>query len=253
MLNHCIVDELALLPPIELRPEGEPYKPPDITSPHFPSDPTIPTELLPVPIPSFTGAPSLDVSPHSSRPSQSQLDTASRPPSQRMASGSASFLSSSPAGTDPLTISTSYNVDTEVNPASESDADGIIGDTVEPKLEEAMADSVLTVTGPRMSEDLFASSAAPDASLALAEITQSRRSGSSGADLILPIIIFAVVKSNPPQLASQLMYLRRYRSAICLTGEASYAIVNLTAVVEFLEHVEMADLGLGPEGDKVIR
>lgn len=48
------------------------------------------------------------------------------------------------------------------------------------------------------------------------------------------------------------MYLRRYRSAICLTGEASYAIVNLTAVVEFLEHVNLAELGLGGDSDKVI-
>jgi hypothetical protein len=40
------------------------------------------------------------------------------------------------------------------------------------------------------------------------------------------------------------MYLRRYRSAICLAGEASYAIVNLTAVVEFLEHVQLSELGL---------
>jgi hypothetical protein len=49
------------------------------------------------------------------------------------------------------------------------------------------------------------------------------------------------------------MYLRRYRSAICLSGEASYAIVNLTAVVEFLEHVGLAELGLGEDSDKVIR
>jgi hypothetical protein len=74
----------------------------------------------------------------------------------------------------------------------------------------------------------------------------------SGADLILPIIIYAVVRSNPPQLASQLMYLRRYRSAICLTGEASYAMVNVTAVVEFLEHVDLAELGLGGESDRVM-
>lgn len=71
------------------------------------------------------------------------------------------------------------------------------------------------------------------------------RPATSGADLILPLIIFAVVKANPAQLASQLMYLRRYRSAISLAGEASYAIVNLTAVVEFLEHVQLSELGLG--------
>lgn len=48
------------------------------------------------------------------------------------------------------------------------------------------------------------------------------------------------------------MYLRRYRSAICLTGEASYAIVNLTAVVEFLEHVNLSELGLGSDSEKVM-
>ena len=70
--------------------------------------------------------------------------------------------------------------------------------------------------------------------------TPPDRKGSSGADLILPIIIYAVVKSNPPQLASHLMYLRRFRSAICLTGETSYAIVNLTAVIDFIEHVQLS-------------
>ena len=106
-----------------------------------------------------------------------------------------------------------------------------------------MSDSVMTVTDthPEASRD---SQPAPP---------PKPKSSTSGADLILPIIIFAVVKSNPTQLASQLMYLRRYRSAICLTGEASYAIVNLTAVVEFLEHVDLAELGLGESSGKVMR
>ena len=107
-------------------------------------------------------------------------------------------------------------------------------------LEEAMSDSVMTIQ-------------APDDSPAVASVSPPPKPSTSGADLILPIIIYAVVKSNPAQLASHLMYLRRYRSAICLTGEASYAIVNLTAVVEFLEHVAMVDLGLGENSDKVIR
>jgi len=111
------------------------------------------------------------------------------------------------------------------------------------RLEEAMSESVLTLHPPTSS----APSPAPS------EEKAKPKTSTSGADLILPIIIYAVVKSNPPQLASQLMYLRRYRSAICLTGEASYAIVNLTAVVEFLEHVELSQLGLGDESGKVIR
>jgi hypothetical protein len=101
------------------------------------------------------------------------------------------------------------------------------------RLQEAMTDSVLTVHAEPLSRDTSKSS----------QISTSaeRPKGTSGADLILPIIIFAVVKANPPQLA------------ICLTGEASYALVNLTAVVEFLEHVDLAELGLGGDSDKVIR
>lgn len=110
-------------------------------------------------------------------------------------------------------------------------------------LEEAMSDSVMTVHAP----ELPASASTPPTN------QTPPKPSTSGADLILPIIIYAVVKSNPAQLASHLMYLRRYRSAICLTGEASYAIVNLTAVIEFLEHVDMVELGLGAESDKVIR
>lgn len=74
----------------------------------------------------------------------------------------------------------------------------------------------------------------------------------SGADLILPLIIYSVVKSNPAHLASQLMYVRRYRSNILLRGDQSYAIVNLTAVVEFLEHVSLAELGLGSYSSRVL-
>jgi hypothetical protein len=69
--------------------------------------------------------------------------------------------------------------------------------------------------------------------------------GSSGADLLLPIIIYSVVKSNPSQLVSHLLYIQRYRAASCFSGEASYALVNVTAVVEFLENVELESLGLG--------
>lgn len=109
-------------------------------------------------------------------------------------------------------------------------------------IEEAMTDSVMTAHVDDGARALEQSTTPPNP-----------KPSTSGADLILPIIIFAVVKANPAQLASHLMYLRRYRSAICLTGEASYAIVNLTAVVEFLEHVAMAELGLGGDSDKVIR
>lgn len=165
---------------------------------------------------------------------------------RKSSSSSSSLLSSSPPS-DPLT---SIEEVLEQTPRTlQATSSGqvpqlVLPDSNESQIEEAMSDSVLTIqpTSPTrpVSPDPPESKVAP-------------RGTTSGADLILPIIIYAVVKSNPPQLASQLMYLRRYRSAICLTGEASYAIVNLTAVVEFLEHVELSQLGLGDDSDKVIR
>lgn len=89
-------------------------------------------------------------------------------------------------------------------------------------------------------------------SRASADLPSTFDGGPSGADLLLPLAIFSIVKSNPKRLVSHVLYVQRYRSAICLSGEASYAIVNLTAVIEFLEHVDLAELGL-TSAEKVMR
>ncbi len=85
-----------------------------------------------------------------------------------------------------------------------------------------------------------------------AQVPPAFDGGSSGADLLLPLAIYSIVKSNPNRLVSHVLFVQRYRSAICLSGEASYAIVNLTAVIEFLEHVDLAELGL-TSTEKVMR
>lgn len=52
-------------------------------------------------------------------------------------------------------------------------------------------------------------------------------------DVLLPIIIYAVVKSNPVQLVSQLLFIQRYRRGGG-GGEESFCLINFLAVVEFL-------------------
>jgi hypothetical protein len=212
-LQLIMTDGLSSLPPIQLRPEGEPYKPStpsnlatpenDDLSPVSSNTPSTPTEMR-------------DISP--ADPDATPLPTADENPLERTPSA----LDPRPDATVPQLTLTDSGQSPETS-----------------MLEEAMSDSVMTIHA--------SESPAP------ASVPPPSKQSTSGADLILPIIIYAVVKSNPAQLASHLMYLRRYRSAICLTGEASYAIVNLTAVVEFLEHVAMVDLGLGEDSDKVIR
>ena len=71
-------------------------------------------------------------------------------------------------------------------------------------------------------------------------------------DILLPLIIFSVVKSNPPHLVSHLLYTQRFRNQR-VGGEESYCMINLMAVAEFLENVDLGALGLGDSEKKVIR
>jgi hypothetical protein len=70
-------------------------------------------------------------------------------------------------------------------------------------------------------------------------------------DVLLPLIIFSVVKCNPPHLVSNLLFIQRFRNQ-SVGGEESYCLINLMAVAEFLENVDMAGLGL-EDSEKVMR
>ncbi|ODQ53861.1 hypothetical protein SAICODRAFT_18428 [Saitoella complicata NRRL Y-17804] len=66
------------------------------------------------------------------------------------------------------------------------------------------------------------------------------------ADLILPILIYTLIKANPPYLVSNLYYIQRFRGEDLLVGEGSYCLTNLEAAVIFLETVDLTSLGLLP-------
>ena len=66
-------------------------------------------------------------------------------------------------------------------------------------------------------------------------------------DVLLPFLIFSVVKFNPPRLVSHLLFTQRFRTQVWAgSGEESYCLINLMAVAEFLENVDLEALGLGP-------
>jgi VPS9-like protein len=88
-----------------------------------------------------------------------------------------------------------------------------------------------------------------------AEATVSSRSSSPtpvSGDIILPLMIFAVVKANPSHFVSHLLYTQRFRNQQ-IGGEESYCLVNLMAVADFLENVDLRALGLGESENKVMR
>lgn len=69
-------------------------------------------------------------------------------------------------------------------------------------------------------------------------------------DTLFPLLIYSVVKSNPPHLLSNLLFTQRFRNqSVGGRGEESYCLINLMAVAEFLENVDLEGLGLA--GDTV--
>jgi hypothetical protein len=93
-----------------------------------------------------------------------------------------------------------------------------------------------------------------EASLPSPVSTPSRSSSPTpvSGDIILPLMIFAVVKANPSHFVSHLLYTQRFRNQR-IGGEESYCLVNLMAVADFLENVDLKALGLGESEKKVMR
>ncbi|WVR08545.1 hypothetical protein IAU60_005600 [Kwoniella sp. DSM 27419] len=247
--HKIVVDGLTKLPDIELRPEGEPYRPAPISEEHGSLTHETDVELSNV----RSSSPE-----HSTPPSYEGLQqrrsaqTSSKVPSPPIADTSDPLAALSDNRTAEEETPTASNQSQEVLTLSAVETPDPAANEESSQLQEAMSDSVMTVIPPPDDKKSHQAAATSSKEADLPPSQAPPKSATSGADLILPIIIYSVVKSNPAQLASQLMFLRRYRSAICLTGEASYAIVNLTAVVEFIEHVDLAELGLGGESDKVM-
>ncbi|PWN20387.1 hypothetical protein BCV69DRAFT_299519 [Microstroma glucosiphilum] len=80
----------------------------------------------------------------------------------------------------------------------------------------------------------------------LAQSGMAQKGGNtSSADLILPLLIRLIVLANPTGLASQLMYIQRYRyDALLQNGEAAYCLINFQAAIQFIENAKPSELGL---------
>lgn len=123
----------------------------------------------------------------------------------------------------------------------------------------------LTVTSELPSSDTMLP--APDSSSStllsdtLASEPSSRKildnkSTAVSSDVLLPMLIFSTVKSNPLRLVSNLLYLQRFRHRNAYSyprvdgdrngngGEETFCLINMLAVAEFLENVDLATLGL---------
>lgn len=111
-----------------------------------------------------------------------------------------------------------------------------------------------SVSSPQAPSSTTASSPIPIPPRASSPLTISpvQQSTTVSGDVLLPLLIFAVVKSNPARLVSHLLFTQRYRNAAFAGGEERYCLINLMAVVEFLENVDLGAVGVG-EGVGIVR
>ncbi|EIW78762.1 hypothetical protein CONPUDRAFT_166692 [Coniophora puteana RWD-64-598 SS2] len=82
-------------------------------------------------------------------------------------------------------------------------------------------------------------------------ITTPPTSTPVSGDVLLPLLIFTLAKSNPPHLVSHLLFTQRFRATSVGGGEEAYCLINLLAAASFLENVDLEALGLG-DSQKVI-
>ncbi|KAK9377194.1 uncharacterized protein V1513DRAFT_437626 [Lipomyces chichibuensis] len=81
----------------------------------------------------------------------------------------------------------------------------------------------------------------------LSKLAQTNgQDGQSGADFVLPTLIFSVIQADPPHIASNLAFIQRFRTSKTINGEAAYCLTNFEAVVAFLETVDLTTLKVDP-------
>lgn len=83
---------------------------------------------------------------------------------------------------------------------------------------------------------------------AMSSVEEEKPISSVNADVLLPILIFTIVKSNPTNFLSNLKFIQRYRRPEDLSsGQASYCLTNMMAAVSFLETTNLVGLGLSAD------
>ncbi|KAI9201263.1 hypothetical protein LWI28_020891 [Acer negundo] len=66
----------------------------------------------------------------------------------------------------------------------------------------------------------------------------------AGADDFLPVLIYVVIKANPPQLHSNLKFIQLYRRQTKLVSEAAYYFTNLVSAKSFIVDLNAKSLSI---------
>ncbi|GAM83529.1 hypothetical protein ANO11243_015170 [Dothideomycetidae sp. 11243] len=67
------------------------------------------------------------------------------------------------------------------------------------------------------------------------------------ADSFVPLLIYTVLRANPPHLVSNVQYILRFRNQDKLNGEAGYYISSLSGVISFIETLDRTNLTISDD------
>lgn len=81
----------------------------------------------------------------------------------------------------------------------------------------------------------------------LLHLGAANSSDAKGADDFLPILIYVVIHANPPQLASNLEFVQRYRMVSRMVSEAAYFFTQLYSAASFIETINANSLSIDPD------
>lgn len=81
-------------------------------------------------------------------------------------------------------------------------------------------------------------------STVILNVSMAANENPPGADEFLPVLIYVIIKANPPQLRSNLMFIQRYRHQSRLVSEASYFFTNLVSAETFIHDLDASSLSM---------
>jgi Vacuolar sorting protein 9 (VPS9) domain len=130
--------------------------------------------------------------------------------------------------------------DDDTNSTEDKVDDDESGDAPPPASQNAAVDTKPTPESADMARNVSETSSEINLQFPPTQSKRPRREDdqyirSAGADVLLPLLIYTVVKSNPQKFVSNLKFIQRYRMSSKLIGEASYCLTNMVCSCSWVD------------------